>query len=151
MPRKSKTKATGEGIAPTIVLSEEPRKAGYVTGRPTEYKQSYCDSVVEWGKAGKSITWMAAEIGVCKDTIYEWINVHQEFSDAIKRAKVLCQQWWEDAGQSGMVSDKFNSAVWAKNMAARFRDEWTERSETAVTGPNGGPVVVERHIVDPTS
>lgn len=144
--KPTKTKATSEGLMPAAVISEAP-------GRPTDYRPEYCSEVVGWGKRGKSITWMAAELGVCKDTVYEWIKVHPAFSDAIKRAKVYCQRWWEDAGQVGMTSDKFNSAVWAKNMAARFRDEWTDRQETAHMGADGGAI---RHdiafvIVDPTA
>lgn len=151
---KAKVKAASEGIAPTVVLGNTWTADGkQVTGRPSDYDPIYCDRVIEWGKDGKSITWMAAEIGVCKDTVYEWIKVHPAFSDAIKRAKVFCQRWWEDAGQVGMTSDKFNSAVWAKNMAARFRDEWTDRQETAHMGADGGAI---RHdiafvIVDPAS
>ena len=127
-PRKSKS--TSEGIAPTAIVSEEPKAKpdGYVFGRPTVWHDRFCNDVIKWGKLGKSITWMAAEIGVDKVTIYAWIKEKPDFSHAIERAKVFCQQWWEDAGQSGMTADKFNSAVWQKNMAARFRDEWTDTS-----------------------
>jgi len=138
MPKaKSKphTKATAEGIE-TKAVREKP--AGFVFGRPTLYDPSYCEKVIEWGKLGKSVTWMAASLDVTKGTIYEWINTHQDFSDAIERAKVHCQLWWEDAGQSGMVADKFNSAVWQKNMSARFRSDWAERQEH--TGAEGGPI-----------
>lgn len=95
-------------------------------GRPSEYDSRYCDDVIEYGRQGKSVTWMAATIGVHKQTLYTWMDTHPEFLDAIKRAKDLCQLWWEDAGQSGMIADKFNATVWAKNMNCRFRDEWTE-------------------------
>lgn len=140
-PTKPKSKKSSEGIAPTVRVSEEPKPKpeGYVFGRPTLYHPSYCEKVIEWGRLGKSITWMAAELNITKVTIYEWINVHQDFSNAIERARVLCQQWWEDAGQKGMEADKFNSAVWAKNMAARFRDEWTDRQE--LTGAGGSALV----------
>lgn len=69
---------------------------------------------------------MAAELGQAKQTLYNWMKVHADFMDAINRALTLSQQWWEDAGQTGMIADKFNSSVWQKNMAARFRDEWTD-------------------------
>jgi hypothetical protein len=151
-PRK-KAKAASEGIAPVVIASEppKPKPAGYVFGRPTAYLPEFCDKVLEWGAQGKSVTWMAAEIGIDKKTIYNWIDTHPDFFYAIERARVLCQKWWEDAGQNGMTANLFNSTVWQKNMAARFRDEWTERSETALTGPSGGPVqhVVEFAIIDP--
>jgi transposase len=135
------------------MVSAEPKAkpAGYVFGRPTAYDPAYCDMVMEWGRQGKSKAWMAAEIGVSKQTVYDWEKAHPDFLEAITRAVTFSQQWWEDAGQTGMVSDKFNSAVWTKNMAARFRDEWTERQE--LTGA-GGSAIEHRHdiafvIVDP--
>jgi hypothetical protein len=39
--------------------------------RPREYKQEFCDQVIEYGKKGKSITWMAAEPGRSQDAICE--------------------------------------------------------------------------------
>lgn len=160
MPRKSSlsspkrsTKAASEGIAPTVRVKEEPKAKpeGYVFGRPTVWQDRFCDDVIEWGADGKSITWMAATIGITKETIYAWIKEKPAFSDAIERARVLCQKWWEDAGQRGMEADKFNSAVWQKNMAARFRDEWTDRAE--VSGPGGNPIqhqvgIVEFRVID---
>jgi len=128
MPARRKALKASEGIAPTVKVSEapKPKPEGYVTGRPTDYDPSICDRLPEWGSQGKSIAWMAAELGQAKQTLYDWMKVHPEFLDAINRAMTLSQKWWEDAGQRGMEADKFNSAVWTKNMAARFRDEWTD-------------------------
>ena len=47
--------------------------------------------------------------------------------------------WWEDAGQDGMVGEKFNGQVWGRSMAARFPDEWREK--TAVVGDANEPPV----------
>ena len=122
-------------------------------GRPTGYDVAYCEKVVEWGKLGKSITWMAAELLISKDTIYRWAKEHPEFSDALNVARALAQQWWEDAGQNGMAGEeRINAAIWSRSMAARFPEDWREKSETALTGANGGPLQVEevrRTVVDP--
>lgn len=103
-------------------------------GRPTDYKPEYCDSVIEYGRLGKSITWMAAELDVNKDTLYEWAKIHGEFSDALTRAKNLSQKWWEDAGQDALASKEFNSSVWAKSMAARFPEDWRDNSKVELGG-----------------
>lgn len=108
--------------------------------RPTEYQQEYCEQVVAYGKAGKSLTWMAAELGVSRECIYEWMRVHPEFSDAMTRARLESQRWWEDKGQDGMTMSGFNASIWSRSMAARFPDEWRESTKTEVTGANGGPV-----------
>lgn len=115
-------------------------------GRPTTYDPAYCESVVEWGRLGKSVAWMAAELDVSRQSIYEWASVHPEFSDAMTRAKEHAQRWWEDAGQDSMLlapgQGTFNGSVWSRSMAARFPDDWREKSETALTGAGGGPVQI---------
>lgn len=108
--------------------------------RPTEYDPAYCEQVLGWGAQGKSITWMAAQLDVSRECIYEWMRVHPEFSDAISRAKAKAQAWWEDKGETGMVAPGFNAGIWTKSMAARFPDDWREKSETALTGAGGGAI-----------
>ena len=71
-------------------------------GRPTAYDPAYCDDVIEYGRAGKSLTWIATELGVVKQTIHNWMAEHPEFLDAMTRAKELSQRWWEDKGQEGV-------------------------------------------------
>jgi len=112
-------------------LHLEPDMAG---GRPTDYKPEYCDRVIEFGRLGKSITWMAAELKVSRSTINLWAQVHEEFSDALSTAQALSQQWWEDAGQNALASKEFNSSVWAKSMAARFPEDWRDNSKVELGG-----------------
>lgn len=116
-------------------------------GRPTDYDPSFCNKVLEWGSLGKSRVWMAAEIGVCKQTLKNWEMAHPEFLDSLSRAAVLSQRWWEDAGQTGMVSDKFNNGVWTKSMSCRFPDDWRDTSRQEQSGPDGGPIKQEvKHV-----
>lgn len=96
-------------------------------GRPTEYRPELCEAVIEWGKLGKSKTWIASEIGVTRETLYAWERTHPEFSDAMARAKVFEQRWWEDAGQDGMRLQGFGQSIWSRSMAARFPKEWREK------------------------
>lgn len=112
--------------------------------RPSTYKPEFCEAVVEAGKQGKSIAWMAAFFDVNKDTIYEWAKVHPEFSDALTRARAHAQAWWEDRGQDGMATPGFNGSVWSRSMAARFPDDWREQKGVELTGRDGGPVQVSR-------
>ena len=109
-------------------------------GRPSKYDPSFCDLVIEWGAEGKSVAWMAANLDVSKDTIYQWVKDYPEFSDSLTRARTKAQAYWEDAGQNGMTSKEFNASIWSRSMAARFPEDWREKSETAVTGAGGGPL-----------
>ncbi len=116
-------------------------------GRPTDYDPVYCDSVIGWGKDGKSLAWMAAEIGVSKQTVNRWMLAHPEFCAAMEKARTLAQRWWEDKGQSNLESQHFQAALWSRSMAARFGDDWREVRRQENTGPDGGPqqVVTETH------
>jgi hypothetical protein len=118
--------------------------------RPTEYDPSYCDKVIEFGRMGKSKTWMAAELGVTKQTVLNWEKVHPEFFDAMTRALQYSQQWWEDKGQENIEKPVFQASMWSRSMAARFPDEWREATKSEVD-LNGKIAVTEikRTIVDP--
>jgi hypothetical protein len=122
------------------------------SGRPSTYSPAYCDQVVEWGKAGKSAAWMASKIGVNVHTLNNWQRAHPEFADAMSLAKTHSQAAWEDFGQAGMSMPGFSAGVWGKSMSCRFPNDWSDRTRTELTGPDGGPVQVvkiERVIVDP--
>jgi hypothetical protein len=101
--------------------------------RPTDYQPSYCEDVILLGKAGKSKAQMAASFDVSRQTIDNWAAAHPEFLEALNRAMAHCQAWWEDTGQTGLVTQGFNAAVWKKSVEARFRDDYTERQEQTIT------------------
>ena len=111
-------------------------------GRPTKYDPAFCEKVIEWGNLGKSVAWFAAQLDVSKECVYNWAREYPEFSDALAVARAKSQSYWEDAGQDGMQTPGFNASIWSRSMAARFPDDWREKSETAVTGANGGAVEV---------
>jgi hypothetical protein len=111
-------------------------------GRPTDYDPAYCQQVLDLGKQGKSKAYMAAQIGVVRQTLENWSQAHPEFLDAITRAMQLSQAWWEDAGQTGLTADKFSASVWSRSMAARFPEDWREVSRQEQTGADGAPLTV---------
>ena len=51
------------------------------------------------------------------------------FSDALTRAKLSEQRWWEDAGQEHMLTQGFSAGAWGKNMSCRFPKEWTDKQK----------------------
>lgn len=108
--------------------------------RPTEYRPEFCDQVIAWGEEGKSVTWMAAQLDVSKQTVHNWAAANPEFLDALMRAKTKAQAYWEDMGQDGIKSPMFNGSVYAKSMAARFPEDWRENKGVELTGVGGGPV-----------
>jgi len=98
-----------------------------VGGRPTKYRPEFCDVVIRVGEEGGWVSEMAEACDVHRSTFPEWEAAHPEFSAALTRAKQKAQAWFERTGRHGMVADKFNHSLWAKQMAARHPDEYSER------------------------
>lgn len=135
MPAKTKAKAKPPAKRPV--------------GRPSKYKPEFCQRVIEMAKEGIGPAGYASEFEVAKQSLWDWAAQHPEFSDALSQAKTLEQAWWENAGRVGMMIKGFNALVWHKTMAAKFRDDYTEKVTTEISGPKGGPVQVETSPVDP--
>lgn len=116
--------------------------------RPTKYKPEFCEQVIEYGRQGKSRTWIAAQLGVVPVTLSNWESDFPDFLCAMEYALVLSQQWWEDSGQTGMTADKFNNGVWSRSMSARFPREWREKQDIELNGKLQ-VTEIKRTIVDP--
>ena len=120
-------------------------------GRPTDYDPEYCKTVIELASQGKSKAQMAATIGVTRKTMWTWAQQYPEFLNAFELAEELCQQWWENIGQTYLVNtkdgDSLNTGLWARSMAARFPKDYTDRTKHEVTGKDEGPIQID-HVVD---
>jgi hypothetical protein len=117
-------------------------------GRPTKYKPEYCERVIELGKEGYSYAEIAADLEVDKASLYDWAASHEEFSTALRAAKTFEQAWFEREARSNMKNRDFNANLWYRSAASRFREDYTERKETQLTGANGGAVQVESKSID---
>jgi len=104
-------------------------------GRPTDYSPEYCQAVIEAGKLGKSWTQIAADLDIAKSTLYLWKDTYPEFSDALNASRGYAQAWWETIGQTQMVApvNGFSATLWAKQVSARFPDDYTDKSKTDIT------------------
>lgn len=106
-------------------------------GRPSKYDPRYCDEVITHMSDGASLTSFAAEIGVARSTINEWMGANPEFSESVKVAKAKCAAWWERAGRSGALGGDVNPTLvifGLKNMAA---DDWRDKQEIDHRSPDG--------------
>jgi len=100
-------------------------------GRPSKFKEKYCEEIVEFCKEGAALVEYAAHIGVSRETLHEWARTHEEFSYALGRAKQAAEAWWTKVGREGLFmggkDNPFNSAVYNFSMAARFG--WSQKQE----------------------
>jgi transposase len=103
-------------------------------GRPTKYKEEYCEEVIEYMKQGKSKEAFAGHIGVSKQQIYRWMKKYRKFRTSIRKAEVACQDFWEELGIQMALAGQGNATVWIYNMKCRFRKSgWADKSEVENT------------------
>jgi hypothetical protein len=102
-------------------------------GRPTLYKEEYPEMLLEHMAQGYSFESFGAIAKCCRDTLYEWVRVHPDFSYAKNHGALESQFWWEKlirAGAMGEV-DRYNAATAIFTMKCRFG--WKDEQPVVVT------------------
>jgi hypothetical protein len=110
----------------------EPITGDKTMARPSSYKETYPDLLIQHMRDGFSYESFAGLIGVHLDTLYDWEHKHSLFSEAKKMAFQQCRLWWEKLGKQGALGSKdFNATVWIFNMKNRFgwRDVMEQKIE----------------------
>jgi len=102
-------------------------------GRPTKYRKEYAEKLPDMFKNGESVAEVCAKLGIWKQAFYEWVEKHEEFSNAYKKGMELSEAWWTKLGRVGSAGKaNIQPATWIFNMKNRFK--WTDRNETTVDG-----------------
>lgn len=101
-------------------------------GQPTKYTEDMPKTIIDYMSQGNSLIQFAALVGVHKDTIYEWANRHPEFSDAFRKARILCEAWWEKYYANALMNKEVNGNLLKFYMSARFG--WSEKTENKLSG-----------------
>lgn len=87
-------------------------------GRPTKYKPEYCDQAKKLALLGLTDVEMAEFFEICEDTLYEWKNVHPEFSEAAGAGKIKA-----DAEIAHSLYDRAKGARWTEQAAFKVRNQ----------------------------
>ena len=86
------------------------------------------DKMIAIGTEGGSEVEMRVMLGISEDVWYRFKDEEPEFTQTVKKAKDLCQIWWERHGRGMAMGEKEgNATVWIFNMKNRFK--WTDRVE----------------------
>ena len=85
---------------------------------------------IELFKKGKSITGVASNLGVTRETYYTWIETHKEFAEACKIGLQASQEFYEDLSLSGVKGEmeKFSASMCIFIMKNRFRDSYSDQA-----------------------
>lgn len=103
-------------------------------GRPSSYKEQYCDGIVKAFASGevKFVEEYASSIGVHMDTLHEWRNKHPEFSEAFKKARQAQLIHFQEMGY-GLANGRIKGqvAAWCFMMKNMFG--WRDSIEQTQT------------------
>lgn len=108
-------------------------KASRPVGRPTKYKEEFCERLIEHMSRGLSFETFGASIGVSREVAFNWVKVHPDFLNAKKEAFDRCQLFWENIGVEGIWNQPngkiLNTGNYVFQMKNRFK--WTDRVEVS--------------------
>jgi hypothetical protein len=130
---------------PVVAKKRDPRPG---EGRPSKYKEEYCDMLIEHMTQGMSFESFAGVIGTHDETLRNWAAKYPEFFAAKKIGYAKNQIFWEKLGLAGAAGKVpgFNSASWIFNMKNRFR--WADRVDTNVNHSGAIDVPTINFIVE---
>ena len=132
-------------------------------GRPTDYREDFCEKAANMCIAGATDFEVAQALGVHVSTLYRWKSQHPLFREALKVGKELADERVEASLYHRAVGYSFPSVkifqyegepvivpydehippsegaitLWLTN---RKGDKWRMKSAHELSGPNGGPV-----------
>jgi len=100
-------------------------------GRPTKYKEEYCEQLIEHMSLGHSFESFASVVNVNRDTLYEWCSTQPNFSDAKKCGSSKSLKALEEIGLDGMkgLIKGFNVAAWIFMCKNRHSDMFRDAVE----------------------
>lgn len=105
-------------------------------GRPTKYKAEYCQQLIEHMKAGGSFESFASKCDVHWDSLYEWVKVHQDFSEAKK------------IGMSKLLA--YDEQIARVGVTGQLKVQ-TRVIKTTTTNEVGEPVTKEEYVYSPAT
>lgn len=105
----------------------------------TNYHPNFCKEVVEKFKNGQTIVEVCQDLGISKQTYYNWKKKHPEFKEAAKFGEEAAEAFHAKIGRMAMLGfpnpkDKekfkdFNTTIYCFTMKTRFKWRETEDVE----------------------
>ena len=95
----------------------------------TKYEPLMCDTVIELGKTGASQKIMYSTLGISKTTGDRWKKEKPEFAEAMDRAVVESQAWWEREALANLNNRTYNTRLFEVVTRAQFPADYKERME----------------------
>lgn len=113
-------------------------------GRPTDFHESYGEEILSLMAAGLSLAAAAAELGIHRQRVYDWLKSHPEFADTIRLAQAKRQLFLERRLLTADAGPVVTSTIFALKNAGP--EDWREKIDHELTGANGGPIKTDNRF-----
>ena len=77
-------------------------------GRPSKYDPSMGEIVIECRNKGFIVEEVCQELGIARDTFFNWVKEHPDFSDAYKKGNAGFNAFWARAYKKVMLGMPLN-------------------------------------------
>ena len=109
--------------------------------KPTGYDVKYCEMLINHMAQGLSVEAFAGKIRVSKQTVYNWMKIHDDFREAKAIGDACIQYYLENLANDAMKGtiENFNTVVWIfkmKNLCG-----WKDKIEVGVEGSTSKKVI----------
>ena len=115
-------------LKPPVQKAPEPNTGG----RPSKYDPQYCQMLKDHMAKGYSFETFGAIAGVCRATLYNWLETYPDFKTAKKQAYTLSLHFWESIAIDHINSPKgtksFHFGLWRFIMQCRFPEIYGDRT-----------------------
>lgn len=101
-------------------------------GRPTNYREEYCETVIEHMSRGLSKAAVAGKLLVSYDSILDWEKAHPEFRHAVKIGQMARTAFLEEGLLSEEVGPRVTARIFALKNACPA--EWRDKIEASLDG-----------------
>jgi hypothetical protein len=113
-----------------------PLPKDYVFGRPTKYKDEYCEMLIKHMSEGYSFASFGAIIMTTEPTLIEWTKVHDDFFKAKEQGRALERLYWEKLHNKCAANGEGNATAIIWGQKNKFPDAYRERNEPAQINVN---------------
>lgn len=105
------------------------------SGRYGEYRDEYCEELIEHMTNGYSIESFAGVVNVCRTTLYNWFKDNEDFAEAKDIGMMKSLFYWETLGIKGVRGDLqfFKGSPYVFMVKNRFPDLFKDRKEIDVS------------------
>ena len=111
-------------------------------GRPTDYRPTMGDEILQSMAGGLSLAAAAAELGIHRQRVYEWMERHPDFADTVKLAQAKRQLFLERRLLAADQGPVVTSTIFALKNAGP--EDWRDKHEVAHSGEIGGATKEQR-------